>query len=73
MNTENTSLLSMIKDALIGKAHAILVNPLPPGITAIYYNINDEGRQSYMMDTITVSEPGEYTVQAYAIDDAGNT
>jgi hypothetical protein len=45
-NTKGTNLLSMIKDALIGKTYA-LARQLPEGISAIYYNINDEGRQTY--------------------------
>jgi hypothetical protein len=42
---------------------------LPEGISAIWYRINGGERQLYN-GTFTVDQPGAYTIEAYAIDDA---
>jgi hypothetical protein len=70
INSSN-SLLGMIKDTLIGKAYAILAFP-PEGISAVYYSINSGPRMQYTGQTIVIDQPGEYILQAYAIDDAQN-
>jgi hypothetical protein len=73
MNTKGTSLLSMIKDAIIGKTYAQVPQyQLPQGIAAIYYNINNGNRKTYS-GTFTLDQPGSYVIKAYAIDNAGNT
>jgi hypothetical protein len=72
MNTSD-NLLSIIKDALIGKTYAQEpTRTLPEGISAIYYNIDGSERQLYN-GTFDISEEGTYVIQAYAVDNAGNT
>jgi hypothetical protein len=68
----------MIKDALIGKTYAYTPPyQLPPGITAIYYNVNSGGRLTYngafSLHNPATYDMGTYTIQTYAVDDAGNT
>jgi hypothetical protein len=46
--------------------------PADQGITAIYYSINSGVRVTYH-GSFSLFITGTYTIQAYAIDDAGNT
>jgi cysteine-rich repeat protein len=45
---------------------------LPEGIAVIYYSINSGDRQIYTW-IFALNQTGIYTIQTYAIDDAGNT
>ena len=70
MDTEHTSLLGLLKDALIGKSYAAA---LPEGITEIYYRVNSGAWLQYsLVGPFTTDIPGEYLIEAYAIDDMYN-